>query len=216
MKFKAVIFDMDGTLLDTLEDIAGSVNRVLMKRGFPTHDLNQYRAFIGEGPKILISRALPMEQRATGMVSSCLQAYLDDYRENCAISTTLYEGIPELLDELVHRNIKITILTNKQNDLARLCADLFLSRWHFDRILGLRADVPRKPHPAGALEIADHLGVDPKNILFVGDSDTDMKTAHAGGMFPVGVRWGFASQEVLKSGGAERLIVHPMDLTGLL
>jgi phosphoglycolate phosphatase len=216
MEYSAVIFDMDGTLINTLEDIAGSVNRVLTSRGFPIHDLNQYRSFIGDGPATLISRALPKDHRDPEMIHSCLQAYLDDYRENCDQNTTLYEGIPELLDELVHRNFKMAILTNKENDLAGLCVNLFLSRWHFDRVLGLRAGVPRKPHPAGALEIADHLGVAPKKIIYVGDSDTDMKTARAAGMLPVGASWGFASPIVLKTSGAERLIGHPMDLIELI
>jgi phosphoglycolate phosphatase len=216
MKYKAVIFDMDGTLLDTLEDIASSVNRVLLARGFSTHDLNQYKAFIGDGPKQLISRALPEEHRNDKMIRSCLDGYLTDYGQNCAGHTTLYPGIPDLLDELTHRNIKMAILTNKQNDLARLCVNLFLSKWHFDMILGLRTDVPRKPHPAGAFEIADLLGLDAKKVLFVGDSDIDMKTARAADMLPIGARWGFGSDEDLKTGGAERLINHPMELIDML
>lgn len=216
MKYKAVIFDMDGTLLDTLEDIAASVNRVLLARGFSSHGVNQYRAFIGDGPKMLISRALPENHRNAEMIQQCLAAYLEDYGQNCDDHTTLYPGIPDLLDELTHRNLKMAILTNKQNDLARRCVNRFLSKWHFDRVLGLRPDVPRKPHPAGALEIADLLGLEAKKVMFVGDSDIDMKTARASDMLPIGASWGFGSDEDLKSSGAKRLIRHPMELIDML
>ena len=207
---------MDGTLLDTLEDIGNSVNRVLVKRGFPSHAIDKYREFIGDGPRLLIFRALPQDSRNEQLVEACLADYVDDYRKNCDQNTRLYAGIAELLDELVRRNFKLAILSNKEHELTKLCVDLFLSGWRFDVILGLRPNVPRKPDPAGALEIAEFISFSADEFIYVGDSVTDMKTAAAAGMFSVAAGWGFGSPEKLKASGAGMLIQHPMELLNRL
>ena len=215
MKFKAVIFDLDGTLLDTLEDIADSVNQALRQFDFPTHDLETYRGFIGDGPKELVTRALPLEHRTAEMINACLKAYLENYQNTGEKHTRIYPGIPDLLDALVQRTIKLAILSNKRHDLALNCAKTFLSAWHFDVVLGLRNAIPRKPHPAGAVEISDRLNIPFRKIIYVGDSNTDMETALAADMFPVGVGWGFRAENELFNSGAKQVLKHPLQLMDL-
>ena len=215
MNYKAVVFDLDGTLLDTLEDIAGSVNKALTEKGFPTHTLEAYRRFIGDGPRELVARALPRDHRHPDIIADRLDAYLGHYKAGGEPHTRLFPGIADLLDELVQRQIKLAILSNKRHDLARSCAGRFLARWYFDVVLGLRKSIPRKPHPAGAFEVADHLSLNPEKVVYVGDSDTDMETALSANMFPVGVSWGFRPADELRESGAELILEHPLQLLDL-
>ncbi len=216
MKYKAIIFDLDGTLLDTLNDIGSSVNRVLAGKGFHPHPPEKYRDFIGDGSKMLVTRAIPKAHRNENLIKTCLEAFFKDYNQNWDNVTQLYEGIPELLDELTQRGLKLAVLSNKRHDLTKKCVVKFFSKWHFDVMLGLRESVPRKPHPAGALEIATRLSLPAKKIIYAGDSGTDMETALAAGMFPVGVLWGFRPEKELKAGGARALVDHPLSLLNLL
>ena len=216
MKYKAAIFDLDGTLIDTLGDIGRSVNRVLTGKGFPPHPLESYRQFVGDGSKMLVTRALPEACRNDELITECLDGFFADYSENWHQMTTVYDGIPDLLDYLNGKGIKIAVLSNKRHDLTKKCVDYFFRGHHFDAVFGLRQSVPRKPHPAGAIEIADRLSIKPVKMVFLGDSDTDMKTATAAGMFPVGVLWGFRSGEELLEKGAGAVIRQPIDLAGLL
>jgi phosphoglycolate phosphatase len=209
MKINAVIFDLDGTLLDTLADIGNAMNHALDERGFPTYPIKKYRDFIGEGPRRLVIRALPGDNRTESMISECLAAYLEAYERNFDQDTRIFPGIPEFLDELTRRRIRLAILSNKHHDLTVKCVDHFLSPWHFEKVLGLRDTVPRKPDPAGALEIAAAFAVAPEEFAYLGDSGTDMKTARASGMFPIGVSWGTRQEPELKAAGAAAVIDHP-------
>jgi phosphoglycolate phosphatase len=216
MRFKAVIFDMDGTLLDTLADIGHSVNRVLERHGFPVHPLDNYRYFIGDGSKLLIGRALPEKARQPEIIHACLQDYLVDYGEHMDHSARLFPGIPEVLDELTGKGMHLAVLTNKRHHLARACAGKFLVPWTFNPVLGFRDNVPAKPDPAGAIEIAGHLSILPAACIFVGDSDVDMATAKAAGMHGAGALWGYRTGEELNDAGASTLLKHPKDLLDLL
>ena len=216
MKYKGVIFDLDGTMLDTLEDLSDSVNRVLAARGFPTHTVDEYRYFIGDGTAMLITRALPEEERSEETIRFCLDAYYEDYGQNWNVKTRPYGGIPEMLDALTERGLKVAVLSNKQHELTKRCVAHFLPNWTFDVVLGQRDEVNRKPDPAGALEVAKRLNIPPWGFLYVGDSAIDMKTAIAAGMFPVGVCWGFRPVEELQEGGAQALIERPLDILNLL
>mgnify|MGYP000885794739 CR=1 FL=1 len=216
MKFKAVIFDLDGTLLNTLEDLANSMNAVLSKLGLPLHNTEKYKYFVGTGLRNLVRKALPEEKQDDVTVDSCLAAMREEYSRRWADKTRPYDGIPELLDELTKRNIKMSILSNKAHEFTELIVDKFLSKWRFEAVFGERPSVPKKPDPTAALEIARLLAVPPGEFLYLGDSGTDMKTANEAGMYAVGVLWGFRKEEELTANGARAVISKPADLIGLL
>lgn len=216
MNFKAVIFDLDGTLLDTLEDIADAVNHVLAQRGFPTHDTDAYRHFVGDGVNILLARVLPEEKQNEDVVAQCVKAFREAYGHHWNVRTRPYEGVPEMLDGLTARGLKMAVLSNKPDDFAKICVAELLSKWRFEVVFGLHNGMPPKPDPGGALQIAELLDTEPGHILYLGDTDVDMKTAIAAGMFPVGARWGFRSVEELRNSGAEKVIALPQDLLHLI
>jgi len=216
MPHKAVLFDLDGTLLDTLSDIGAAVNRVLAGKGFPAHELDVYRYFVGDGSAMLINRALPKEKRTDDVIRTCLAAYLEDYGRNWNVMTKPYEGIPEMLDALSDCGLKMAILSNKNHELAKRCTKELLSNWNFEVVIGQRNGVPPKPDPAGALEVAKRLNLPPVDFLYMGDSGVDMKTAVASGMFPVGVLWGFRSMGELRDNGSLALINRPSEILSLL
>ena len=212
MNFKAVIFDMDGTLLDTLQDLADSMNHVLKNLGFPEHPREAYKYFVGQGMDILVRKALPSEHLNESLVTQCIEAMREEYLKNWDRTTRPYPGIPELLDALTREKIPMTILSNKPHDFTLFVAARLLDKWTFPIILGARPGVPKKPDPAGALEIAETLKLPPKEILYLGDTGTDMKTATSAGMFPVGALWGFRTASELTAEGARVLIDRPQDL----
>lgn len=215
-QIRAIIFDLDGTLLDTLEDIANSMNTVLVKHGFPTHSVDDYRYLVGDGAAVLVSRVLPEEKRNDETIKNLLKEFRKEYSYNCNVTTKPYDGVHEMLDALTAHGIKLTILSNKPDDFTKLCVTEFLPNWNFDIVFGLREGIPRKPDPTGALQIAGHLNIPPAHILIVGDTSVDMKTAVAAGMFSVGVLWGFRSQEELLNNGAQALIQRPQEILTLL
>jgi phosphoglycolate phosphatase len=216
MTYKAVIFDLDGTLLDTLEDLGNAGNRVLTARGFPTHEIDAYRYFIGDGATTLITRALPAEKRSDEIISTCLEEYRQDYGRNWNVNTKPYDGVTEMLDALVAHGFKLAILSNKPHEFTKLCVSGLLSKWTFDAVFGQREPIPRKPDPTGALKIAGELRISPSDFLYLGDTAIDMKTAIAANMFPVGVLWGFRSAEELQQSGAQILLKRPMDIMNIL
>jgi phosphoglycolate phosphatase len=216
MPFHAVLFDLDGTLLDTLDDIGNAMNRVLAQNGFPTHPIDAYRYFVGDGAHMLIYRALPETDRGETTLRRCLEGFLEDYARNWKVMTKPYEGIPEMLAELTACGLKTAILSNKPHAFSEQCVAEFLSSWRFDIVIGQRNNFPRKPDPAGALEIAEFLAIPAANFLYLGDSAVDMQTAVSASMFPVGALWGFRSADELKQNGARALIDHPLKLLNLL
>ncbi|MBW2108808.1 MAG: HAD family hydrolase [Deltaproteobacteria bacterium] len=215
MKYRAVIFDLDGTLLDTLEDLADSLNRVLHHRGLPTHPTEAFRYFVGSGAAMLVSRALPLEKRNDELVAKCLEAFRKEYNRNWNNKTKPYKGVSELLDALTAKQIKMAILTNKPQHFADLCVQEFLSGWKFAKVLGQRDGVAMKPDPTGPREIARCLDIPSQEFVYLGDSDIDMRTAVAADMFPVGAMWGFRSEKELRESGAVKIIGHPMELLEL-
>ncbi len=216
MTYKAVLFDLDGTLLDTIEDIGDAVNRILEQNGFPVHSMDTYSRFVGDGARNLIIRTLPEDKRIDSIIRPCLDAFLEDYGRNWNAKTAPYDGIPELLDTLTARRLKMAVLSNKPHEYTIKCMEGFLSDWNFDVIFGQRDDVPKKPDPAGALEIAEQLNIPPSEFLYLGDTEIDLKTSIAAGMFPVGVLWGFRSAKELQENGAKTLIKRPLDVMNLL
>lgn len=216
MKYMAVLFDLDGTLLDTLQDIADSVNKGLGHLGFPQHEIEAYKALIGAGKEVLALRALPEHHRNVVTVEKLLAYINEEYSKHWADNTHPYEGIPELLDGLTVNDIKIAILSNKPHDLTKMMVAKMLSRWHFEVVVGALPSVLKKPDPTAALQITRHLNISPSQFLYLGDSGIDMETADRAGMYPVGALWGFRSAEELLEGGARTLIEHPRELLSIL
>ena len=216
MSYRAVIFDLDGTLLDTLGDIANSCNNALMKHGFPTHPIDAYRYFVGDGAAMCVKRALPEGNRDDGTVRRCLEAYSEYYGRNWDVRTRPYDGVPEMLDVLKKRGLVLAVLSNKPHDFTQICVAELLPHWSFECVQGVSDDVPPKPDPTGAAKVAAALGTSADEILYVGDSDTDMKTATAAGMFAVGVLWGFREADELSANGARKLIAKPADLLDII
>jgi len=214
--YHAVLFDLDGTLLDTLDDIGNAVNRVLAQNGFPTHPIDAYRYFTGDGAHMMIHRALPETTRDEATLRLCLEGFLEDYGRNWKVMTKLYEGIPEMLEELAARGLKMAILSNKPHAFAKQCVAEFLPYWRFGIVIGQRDNFPRKPDPAGALEVAEFLDIPAVNFLYLGDSAVDMQTAVSASMFPVGALWGFRPADELKENGAKALIDHPLKILNLI
>lgn len=216
MKFKAVLFDLDGTLIDTIDDIGNAVNRVLLKKGFKKHTISAYRQFIGDGAKTLITRALPEEHRNENLISACQKEFVEDYSRNIVVKTRPYDGIPEMLDVLKAKGLKLAVLSNKPDSLTKKCVSTILLKWDFDVVLGQRDSVPLKPDPHSALGIAEKLAIPPAYFLYLGDTAVDMKTAVSAGMFPVGALWGLRTLRELKESGARAIIDEPLKILDIL
>lgn len=216
MKFKAVIFDLDGTLLDTLDDLADSMNAVLAESGYPIHEAEAYKYFVGDGLRKLTERCLPEGHRSTLEIDTSLEQLRKEYEKRWDNKTKPYKGIPELLDTLTEKGLKIAVLTNKADEFAGRVVKKLLPDWSFDAVVGEKPSFPKKPDPAGALLIAEHFGVPCSEFLYIGDTDVDMKTAVSAGMYAVGALWGFRKADELVEGGARLLIPRPLALLDLL
>ena len=216
MKFKAVLFDLDGTLLDTIKDLTDSMNEALKRLGFPGHDSEACKMFVGDGVETFAFRALPENSRDEATVAKCVADMRKEYSKRWAQKTRPYDGIPELLDRLTLREIKMSILSNKPDDSTREMVAELLSKWRFDPVVGAKPSVPKNPDPTMAIQIARQLQVEPKYLLYLGDTGTDMKTARGAGMFAVGALWGFRTAEELEAAGADLLVEHPVEVLHLL
>lgn len=213
-KGKAVLFDLDGTLLDTLQDLASSGNEVLAGRGLPPHPLDAYRIFIGNGMVNLARDVFPPEMRpeTEEQIAAVLDEYRAAYSRNWQNTTVPFPGIAEVLDRLNSDRVPMGVVSNKAHDFTLQCVDAFLDAWKWDVLIGAREGHARKPDPAGALEAASVLGIAPEECLFVGDSDVDMMTARNAGMRAIGVSWGFRPVEELLEAGAEVILETPGEL----
>ena len=213
MQYKAVIFDLDGTLVDSLADLSDSVNLMLESYGFPTHEVEKYRYFVGNGSKKLMERTLPRDKAASAeFVEEALAKYKAIYKEHLLEKTRPYNGVRELLEELKSRGIPLGVCTNKHNDAALTIVKILFAPGTFEEVLGDRPGFPKKPNPATPLEIASHLGVKPDEVAYLGDTSVDMETAVHAGFLPVGVLWGFRPEEELVESGAKVLLKAPLEL----
>ena len=212
MKYAAVIFDMDGTLLDTIEDIADSMNAALSRLGFPAHPRDKYLEFVGEGIEILAMKALPEDERSEGNKSHAVETMREEYRTRWSVKTKPYPGIPELLDALTEKGINLSILSNKMDSFTKEMTKALLGRWKFHEVRGLKPGCPRKPDPCGAKICAESMGVDPGQCIFLGDSGIDMETATRAGMAPFGALWGYQNRNILLGKGAIVLLEDPGNL----
>ena len=216
LKYRAVLFDLDGTLLNTIDDLADSMNAVLERFGFPAHPVDSYKLLVGDGIQLFVRRALPEDRRDEASVASCVEATREEYARRWAVKTRPYPGVPEMLDAVAARGVGMAVLSNKPDDFTKKCVAKLLPKWSFGVVRGVRADGRKKPDPAGAIETAQELGIAPGEFLYLGDTNTDMWTAVAAGMFPVGALWGFRSREELVKSGAKVLVAEPAEVAALL
>lgn len=215
MKYKGIIFDLDGTLVNSLEDISDAMNKVLTSLNFPTHTYDTYQYFIGSGLRNLVRKALPATNNSDEQIEICFECMINEYREICTLKTKPYDGIVELLENLTSQNIKMAVFSNKADELTKkIASEIFPN--HFDTAVGLSTEALKKPNPFEALEIGKKWNLKPEEILFVGDSDIDMQTAVNANMFPVGVSWGYRTEEELKNSGAKLVVNKASELIEIL
>ena len=216
LKPKAILFDLDGTLLNTIDDLAFSVNTILSKHGFPTHEVEAYKYFVGNGARLMVSRAMPESERSEEMIAQCVAEVREVYNEHMLDKTCAYDGIAELLDELVRRKIRLAVLSNKPDRATLLLVEKYLGTERFAVVRGAIDGVALKPEPQASLLIAQALNVEPSQCLHVGDSGTDMLTAKNSGMTGIGVLWGFRQKDELLENGAQHVISAPGELLDML
>lgn len=210
--YKAVLFDLDGTLTDTLADIADAMNRALRLHDLPEWPVEAYRYLVGNGAKVLSERCVRERQELSAAVRQTYQAY---YETHNLVQTKPYEGVPEMLQALVDRGIRLAVFSNKPDADTKAVVRHFFPEIPFAAVRGQVEGVPVKPDPTGALAVADEMGLAPGDFLYLGDTAVDMECALAAGMHPVGALWGFRTEEELRQSGAEHLARQPGDLLAI-
>jgi phosphoglycolate phosphatase len=214
-RIQAVIFDLDGTLLDSIEDITEASNRVFVARGLAPFSIAEMKALVGEGAEELIRHAFASRGRPVpndAQVAEILADYRLAYQACWRDHSRPFPGIAELLAELARRGVKTAVLSNKSDIYTARMTSALLPAHRFDIVRGARPGVPLKPDPAPALAVASELALPPPDCAFVGDTRIDMATARAAGMFAVGALWGFRTADELRENGADVLIASPLDL----
>lgn len=214
---KLVIFDLDGTLLNTIGDLAASCNSVLAKRGMPQHDYEQYSKFIGKGVHNLVMQAIPEELRNETLNNEVYLEFMEYYRANMATHTVPYNGIKELLTELSKINgISFAVASNKFQDGTEMLVDYFFKDIDFAVVFGNREGVALKPDPTIVNDILQLTSICADDALYIGDSGVDMSTAKRANIRSVGVTWGFRDKDELLEYGACHIVDSPLEILGLL
>jgi phosphoglycolate phosphatase len=213
---KAAVFDLDGTLVDSLADLGESMNTVLAALGLPEHPLDSYRRFVGDGIRMLVLRALPEPARSDDRIVAAVEMLRHVYGSRWDRKTRPYAEITEMLEQLRLRGIRLGVLSNKPHALTVRVAERFFAPNTFVAVLGAEAGFPRKPDPGVAIELARRLAVHAAECCYVGDTATDMRTARAAGMYAIGALWGFRDADELSSSGAHALATRPSEVISIL
>lgn len=213
---KLVIFDLDGTLLDTIEDLANATNHALNQFNFPVHEVASYRFFVGNGVNKLLERALPEAHKNADAISMLKHEFLKYYLIHAEDCTKPYPGIPELLTKLHKEGFQLAVASNKMHDATVELVGRFFPQISFTTILGQREGIPVKPSPVIVDEIVERAGVTKSETLYVGDSGVDTATALNAGVPFVGVLWGFRPQQELEAAGATRFVEKPEEIEKLV
>jgi phosphoglycolate phosphatase len=222
-KIQGIIFDLDGTLLYTLEDIADAENAALAELGLPPLSVEKYRWIVGGGADDIARRLLPESMHSSDGINGFVDRFRSHYMQNWHVKTRLYPGISDLLNILQDKGVRLAILSNKPEEFTLKIVDHFFPDWQgrtkqqvFTHVIGQRKGFPVKPKPDFALEIARDWQIMPGNIAFTGDSDIDIVTAKNAGMLSVGAVWGFRGRDELVLAGADILLQHPLELVQYL
>jgi phosphoglycolate phosphatase len=214
MHLRAAIFDLDGTLVDSLADIATAMNHSLVYHGLPAHAVADYRHYVGEGVMQLVRKATPAGKE--GLHESVLAVYRAYYAEHLFDQTQVFPGVPGVLSALAGEGVRLAVLSNKSDTFTKRLVEGLLPGVPFVAVYGERPGVPRKPDPTAALGLAAELGMKPEDCAFVGDTPVDMNTARNAGMYGVGVTWGFRCAEELQAHGARSLATTASELLAAL
>jgi len=211
MKYKGLIFDLDGTLLDTLQDLAEAANATLTHFGFSVHPKDSYRYFVGEGLHTLVQRILPDSATETD-IKELMEKFGEIYATNWNAHSGPYPGILDMLQSLSDAGMQLAVLSNKPHKFTEICVDTLLPDCAFSFVYGKRDGIASKPDPVGALEIAEKMDLSVEEILYVGDTATDMQTGNRAGMKTIGVEWGFRTREELEENNAWKVVSTPAEV----
>lgn len=211
MALKAVLFDLDGTLVNTLDDLADAANQVLAGHGFPTHPTERFKIFVGDGLRQLMTRITPASITPAEL-EQCCQDFVSVYHQCWDRNSRPYPGVEAMLSSLSDHGLRLAVLSNKPHAFTTVYMERFFAGHHFDMVLGQREGVPRKPDPAGALEIAAKLRIAAGQCAYVGDSGVDMLTGKAAGMLTIGVSWGFRTVTELLQHNADLIVATPEEI----
>ena len=209
---KCIIFDLDGTLLDTLEDIAISANFALTSLGFQAEEMQNYRYYVGEGVVKLFENIFASHPQSEETINQAVTLFEKHYTKQFFHHTKPYEGVSKMLTFFKKRGFKMAILSNKPDSFTKMCALKYFRQWQFDAVFGSRKDVSRKPDPYTALEIATSLSIELSECYFLGDTLIDMKTANAANMVALGALWGFRDEDELRRYGARDVFKSPSEV----
>ncbi|MGI5895715.1 MAG: HAD family hydrolase [Oscillospiraceae bacterium] len=213
---KCVAFDLDGTLVNSLEDLADASNHALKDLGFPVHDVNEYRYFVGSGVNKLFERALPEEHKDEATVTKARKVF-ERYYNRCYCNKTVpYELVVELLDELEDAHYRLAVVTNKPDAFAKNILKTLFPHTEFDFIQGASDELPKKPDPSLLKQCMEELHMKPEDCIYCGDSDVDVAFAHNAGIPVAGAAWGFRGMDELEAAGADYIINYPNELLALL
>ena len=211
---KGIVFDLDGTLVDTIYDLYSAVNFALKKRGYTERTLEQVRSFVGNGISNLMERSAP-EGCSEKEINCLLKDFSEYYLKHCCDNSVPYGGIAELLETLRERGIKVAVITNKAHNMAAIILEKLFGNV-FDSVVGMSDMYPKKPNPTSTLKTLEKLGVKREESLFIGDSEVDILTAKNSNIKSVGVSWGFRSVEKLRKTGADYIITSPFELLSII
>lgn len=212
---KAVLFDLDGTLANSLKDLANAVNFALSHENFPPHEVEEFKMFVGDGMPKMIERALPDGHKDADTVNRMLKLCLEHYSVHYADYTASYEGVPQLISELKDMGIIVAVVTNKMQEMAEIVVNKLYGDT-FKKVFGKVEGVPAKPDPTMTLMAMEELGVKPEECVFIGDSGMDVLTGVNSGALPVGELWGFRGEEELRQNGAKYIISKPCELIDII